>query len=227
MKNISVFYRFYVFEDSYHGYPRLTVCAHGSYDKIYFIGYISGVNMYDDQLTPRELDNELKSKGIMLNSFRYIRLIVCESANCEKDNPDTTLEYEESFASELSKLCPNSIVIGYVGNIRGRTKVFNKKNLSYSENYDNTQRHELIFDLRHIYDIHFSRLVGNKKANDAFEAEKKTYSKIETVDPITPRYFLRTKRPGRPVNNDDPDFEQYTARWFKNGKLIHTEMLVL
>ncbi|MDX7986323.1 hypothetical protein FE392_03090 [Xenorhabdus sp. 12] len=227
MRNINVFEGFYVFEDRYHGDPRLTVCAHGDYDKTSFTGYLAVMNRSDDILTPQELYDKLKLKGIVLNDFNYIRLIMCESANCEKEHPGTSFGFEKPFALEFFKLCSNKIVIGYVGYIGGRTKVFNKRTLSYSESYDNTQRHELMFDLKHIYDLHFSRLVGNKKANDAFEAEKNAYSKVETVDPITPRYFLRTKKPGRPVKNDDPDMEGYTARWFKNGKLIHTEMLVL
>ncbi|MBI6548116.1 hypothetical protein [Xenorhabdus lircayensis] len=228
MKNIQVFRGFYTFEDTYRSCPRLSVCAHGEYNKNNFIGYllVPNANRQVGKMTPNELHNQLfKERGI-IDRFRYIRLIVCDAATCEKDYPDSPYNFDESFASAFSKLCPNKIIIGYIGPIYGRTVDFDESNLSYRHDRD-VHRHEEVFNIGHIYQLHFGDLSRKRMAKTAFMAEKEAYSKVETNDPITPIPFLRPKVRGKAVNHFDESMVGNASIWFKNGKRIHAEMLLL
>ncbi|PHM62414.1 hypothetical protein [Xenorhabdus ishibashii] len=117
MRNIKVFRGVYTFEDTYRSHFRLSICAHGEYDTEHFTGYlvIPKENQTIGRITPAQLYDQLSKEGVMISKFRYIRLIACDSATCEKDSPDSPYNFEDSFASEFSKLCPNNIVIGYLG----------------------------------------------------------------------------------------------------------------
>ncbi|KMJ45908.1 hypothetical protein ABLB69_06375 [Xenorhabdus khoisanae] len=229
MRNIKVFRGFYTFEDTYRGHLRLSVCSHGEYDENYFMGYLTVLseNLTVENMTPNELYDQLVNNGgIILDRFRYIHLVVCNSATCEKDR-DSPYSFEESFASEFSKLCSNSIVIGYVGAVKVRHNYFNPQTLSYEHDKD-IQRNEEVFRIGHICQLHFSELSLNQNARAAFRAEKEAYSRTMTVDPITPKPFLKPKEPGKPISNRSSSrMERHTSVWFKNGKRIHAEMLVL
>ncbi|WP_099117404.1 hypothetical protein [Xenorhabdus ishibashii] len=84
-----------------------------------------------------------------------------------------------------------------------------------------------MFRINDTYQLHFSALSQNQTATAAFRAEKEAYSKVETNDPVTPIPFLRPKERRKPINNFDADMEKYTSIWFKNGKRIVSEILML
>ncbi|MBD2809711.1 hypothetical protein ID853_02120 [Xenorhabdus sp. Vera] len=227
MRNIKVFYGFYTFEDSYRGHLRLSVCAHGDYDEKNFIGYlfVPGEHQKIEKMTSNELYDKL-FKEIEINRFRYIRLIICHSAESKKDSSDIPYNVEQSFASEFSKLCPNSIVIGYLGVIKVRHNHFDEHTLSYRYHED-TRRNEEVFKPADIYQISFGEFSIKRKAQTAFMAAKVAYSKVGTTEPIMPLTFLRAKNPGRAIDNSNFDMVGHTSIWFKNGKRVHAEMLVL
>ncbi|MDX7999750.1 hypothetical protein FE394_11155 [Xenorhabdus sp. Reich] len=227
MRNIKVFHGIYTFEDTYRGHLRLSVCAHGDYDEKNAIGYLLVPGEYQNikKMTPNELYNQLL-KEIDINKFRYIRMIICHSAESKKDRSDTPYNVEESFASEFSKLCPNSIVIGYLGAIKVRHNHFDEHTLSYRYHED-TRRNEEVFRTNSIYQLHFGKLSTRREARAIFMTAKEVYSTVETTEPITPLPFLRAKEPGRAIDNSNFDMVGHTSIWFKNGKRIHAEMLVL
>lgn len=118
-------------------------------------------------------------------------------------------------------------MIGYVGAVKVRHNYFNSQTLSYEHDKD-IQRNEEVFRISHICQLHFSELSLNQNARAAFRAEKEAYSRTMTVDPITPKPFLNPTEPGKPISNRSSSrLGRHTSVWFKNGKRIHAEMLVL
>ncbi|WP_340608981.1 hypothetical protein [Xenorhabdus bharatensis] len=227
MKDINIFKGFYTFEDKYRGELRLSVCAHGIYDKDSRMGYvlIPTDNKKITTMTYMELSEQLIKKGMKMNNFKYIRLILCDSATSEKDISGSDLDSEKSFASQFSTLYPNCIVISYVGPVKARHNYFNPDTLSY-QHKKGVQRNKEIFSLNNIFMLHFGEYAQNQRALSAFNAEKERYSKEETIEPITPIPFLRPKNPRKPISHVDADLTEYVSVWFRNGKRIISEMVI-
>ncbi|MDE9454335.1 hypothetical protein [Xenorhabdus bovienii] len=233
MKNIKVFRGFYTFEDTYRYRERLSICGHGEYiSGLFNIGYLIGYDPYGNEreMRPNELYktliNKMGSRG--LDKFHYIHLMICHSASSEKDCSDSDSACDESFASEFSQFCPKSIIIGYVGIVYPCITKFNQSTLSYTFS-KNRHRNEYIFDVDHIYNIHYTELSRNINIRSKFELEKNIFSSVETCDPITPLPFLRSPKLGVPIPAGElvSDICEPTAIWFKNGKRIAAQMIVL
>ncbi|MBD2795905.1 hypothetical protein ID856_05050 [Xenorhabdus sp. 18] len=103
---------FYTFEDKYRNIKRLNVCGHSGYSQNGFMLCLD-VNGHHIGKTAQGLFEMLFS--LNLKRFRYIRLLLCNSADGD----------ENSFACHFSKLCPNSYIEGYIGNVRTRRIVYN------------------------------------------------------------------------------------------------------
>ncbi|PHM71891.1 hypothetical protein [Xenorhabdus kozodoii] len=103
---------FYTFEDKYRNIKRLNIYGHSVY---YENGFMLCLDVNGHQIGKTAQGIFQILLPLNLKRFRYIRLLLCNSADGD----------ENSFACHFSKLCPNSYVEGYIGNVRTRRIVYN------------------------------------------------------------------------------------------------------